>query len=465
MIDYLDWQSDLTLEQVFAGAAPFSYPSIVDGLGTLYLSKDPHDNRSVLRLMSGDKVNTITPAWSNLQTRVNEYGGKPYWLLGKSLVFANRSDQCLYRQQLDDRCASVPQRISVKPSDKQRFMYTDVNQLNNAAILAIVEVERAGISHANNPMFIATLSDQADNEPLIAIQGADFYSNLVVNKSQDKVAWVQWTHPNMPWDNTQLMVADLVYRAKVPSIENPSQVDVLGISSGGASVCQLLFSDNDRLFFSADYSTDEETVSTDDSDNYWNIHVYDFDTAKATRVTSGSDEFGYPHWVYGDHRIVQLTEDTLLAIASAPSGDQMVLIDQHSLECRGLLPQTPATLQHLHSNGSGRCVLEQRPFDANSSLVQFDYQVIDQSLRPEALIEGAKIEFEISPAVAIPLLRRALSTRMVSTTRRAILHSSSKLTLRRYPRFWSWCMAARPPEPMVISTCKSSSGHHVVSLF
>jgi len=99
MIDYLDWQSDLTLEQVFAGAPPFSYPSIVDGLGTLYLSKDPHDNRSVLMLMSDDKVATITPATFNLATRVNEYGGKPYWLSGSSLVFANRSDQCLYRQQ------------------------------------------------------------------------------------------------------------------------------------------------------------------------------------------------------------------------------------------------------------------------------------------------------------------------------------------------------------------------------
>jgi len=409
MIDYLDWQSDLSLEQVFAGAAPFSYPSIVDGLGTLYLSKDPQDNRSVLMLMSGDEIQTITPADFNLQTRVNEYGGKPYWLFGRSLVFANRSDQCLYRQQLDNSGASAPQRISVKPSDEQRFMFTDVHQLNDAAVLAIVEVERAGISHANNQMFIATLSDQADKEPLIEIAGADFYSNLVVNKSQGKVAWVQWNHPNMPWDNTQLMIADLVYRDTIPSIENPRPIDLSGISSGSASVCQLLFSDNDRLFFSADYSRDssgsylddEEQASRDDSDNYWNIHVYDIATAKAARVTSGSDEFGYPHWVYGDHRIVQLTEDTVLAIASAPSGDQMVLINQHSLECRRLLPQAPATLQHLHSNGNGRCVLEQLPFDANSSLVQFDYQTRDQSLRREALIEAAEIEFETSQAEAI----------------------------------------------------------------
>jgi dipeptidyl aminopeptidase/acylaminoacyl peptidase len=359
-------------------------------------------------LLSGDKVDTITPQPFNLATRVNEYGGKPYWLFGKSLVFANRSDQCLYRQQLDAIGASKPQRISIEPSDTQRFMFTDVNQLNDGAYLAIVEVERAGVSHANNPMCIATLSDQADNEPVTAIEGADFYSNLVINTSQDKVAWVQWNHPNMPWDTTQLMVADLVYRDKTPCIENSIPVDLSGISNGGASVCQLLFSANGRLFFSADYSNERQQASTDDSDNYWNIHVYDFDAAKATRVTSGSNEFGYPHWVYGDHRIVQLTEDTLLAIASAPSGDQMVLIDQHSLDCRHLSPQAPATLQHLQSNGSGRCVLELLPFDANPSLVQFDYQAIDQSLRPEALIEAAKIEFETSQAVAITFVAEGI---------------------------------------------------------
>jgi dipeptidyl aminopeptidase/acylaminoacyl peptidase len=416
MIDYLDWQSDLSLEQVFAEAVSFAYPSIIDDLGTLYLSKDKHDNRSVLMLLSGDKLEPITPTPFNLQTRVNEYGGKPYWLSGRSLVFANQADQCLYRQQLDDSLVSEPKRISVKPNDQQRFMYTDVHQLNRDAILAIVEVERAGISHASNHMFIAALSEQPNNAPVVAIEGADFYSNLVVNESQNKVAWVQWNHPNMPWDDSQLMVADLVYQGATLSLQNPTQVTLLRSPGAGSSVCQLLFSRNDRLFFSADYSSGDGLEHADASDNYWNVHVYDFatdmDTAQLSRVTSGKQEFGYPHWVYGDHRIVQLNHDSLLAIASAPSGDQLVLIDQHSLECRRLLQAVPATLQHLHSNGSGRCVFEQLPFDAGPSLVQLDYELVqldyalvqlddelvEQTMRQQTLIDAAEAGVETSRA-------------------------------------------------------------------
>ncbi|MGK0374480.1 MAG: dienelactone hydrolase [Arenicella sp.] len=401
MIDYLDWQSNLSLEQVFAGAASFSYPSIIDRLGTLYLGKDTQDNRSILMLLSDNKTDTITPAEFNLQTRVNEYGGKPYWLFADSVVFANRSDQCLYRQQLNNASFSAPQRISVKPNDTQRFMYTDVHQLEHSNFLAIVEVERAEVSHAQNQMVIAWLSNNPDKKPLIAVQGADFYSNLVLNESQDKVAWVQWNHPNMPWDSTQLMVADLVYEGNMLSVQNPTQVELLRSGYSGASVCQLLFSSNDRLFFSVDYVSDGELVGAETSENYWNIHVYDFDTATLSPVTSGRKEFGYPHWVYGDHRIVQLTKDSVLTVASAAAGDQLVLIDQHSLECQPLPQLNPATLQHLHSNGNGRCVLEQLPFDANPSLVQFDYQPIAQSMLPEVLIDAAEIDFEISQAESI----------------------------------------------------------------
>jgi dienelactone hydrolase len=415
MIDYLDWQSDLSLEQVFTGAAPFAYPSIVDHSRTLYLSKDKHDNRSVLMLSTTDNTESITPVPFNLQTRVNEYGGKPYWLFGSSVIFANQSDQCLYRQQLDSSLipvlqANKPQRISVEPSDQRRFMYTDVHQLKNDYILAIVEAERAGVQNSSNQMFIAALSEDANEAPSIAIEGADFYSNLVVNKSQDKVAWVQWNHPNMPWDNTQLMVADLVYQSAVPSLQNPTQVTLLSSPDGGSSVCQLLFSRNNRLFFSADYCSDDGRKHADVSDNYWNVHVYDFangnDTAKLSRVTSGEQEFGYPHWVYGDHRIVQLNQDSLLTIRSTVSGDQLIVIDQCSLEYQrldtpSLSQSVPTSLQHLHSDGSGRCVLERLPFDANPSLVQLDYLAVDQSTQQQTLIEAAECDLEISQATEV----------------------------------------------------------------
>jgi len=399
-MDYLDWQSDLSLEQVFNGAAPFSYPSILPEQRTFYLGRDKRDNRSVLMLRDCKDTKCVTPAEFNLQTRVNEYGGKPYWLFDSSLVFANQADQCLYRQEFSDVGIGKPQRISHKPDDTQRFMYTDVHELSSSDPLAIIERECSDLPHANNTMFIGVLAT-VDDEPKVLVSGADFYSNLVINQAKDKIAWVQWDHPNMPWDDTQLWTADIKLGDDGAILNNIFQINVSNPNQNdaGASICQLLFSNNNRLFFSADFS---DSRHTDHASNYWNVHCYDFETREVSIVTQDKREYGYPHWVYGDHRIVQLTETELVTIASTPSGDELVLIDQGSLASRSLkIAGSPMTLQHLDSDGAGCCVFEKMPFDANPSLVQLDYSTKKNRVDYQTLIDSVEVNIEAGRAQAI----------------------------------------------------------------
>ena len=41
------------------------------------------------------------------------------------------------------------------------------------------------------------------------VSGADFYSNPRLSPDGSKLAWVSWSHPNMPWDDTALFAADV----------------------------------------------------------------------------------------------------------------------------------------------------------------------------------------------------------------------------------------------------------------
>ena len=64
MLDYLQWESGVSLEQVFSSGESFSYPTPVDNSagGILYLSALKEEkSRSVLMLKTEQGISCITP--------------------------------------------------------------------------------------------------------------------------------------------------------------------------------------------------------------------------------------------------------------------------------------------------------------------------------------------------------------------------------------------------------------------
>lgn len=44
------------------------------------------------------------------------------------------------------------------------------------------------------------------SEPEVLVGGSDFYAFPRVDPKSERVAWIQWSHPNMPWDKSELWV-------------------------------------------------------------------------------------------------------------------------------------------------------------------------------------------------------------------------------------------------------------------
>jgi len=368
-MDYIDWQSSLSLEQVFAEGESFTYPTPF-GDGFIYLTElKSEKNRSALMYSSEQGDHCITPLPFSLRTRVNEYGGKPFWLFGDTLYFANQQDQCIYCQKLtitsSELVFSSPQRVTPKPTSDCILMYTDLVMLSTTKLLVIAEQTNPNNKNISNSTSIRCVDLENENQiPVIVEQGADFYSNLVFSPSLKTIAWVQWNHPLMPWDETHVFTAEVGIENERAVVLEKQQVNL----DTTASVCQLHFSTNGRLFFSADFSTNNNDDCAEK--NYWNIYCYSLDTKSLLPVTDLCLEFGYPHWQYGDCRISQLNSSTLLTVGSSPTGDQLFLINQDSLTVT-LVRKASSTLQRLSCDGQGRALMIELPFCNASRILEY----------------------------------------------------------------------------------------------
>lgn len=43
-------------------------------------------------------------------------------------------------------------------------------------------------------------------EPKVLVSGRDFYAFPRIDLKGEHIAWIEWAHPNMPWDKSELWV-------------------------------------------------------------------------------------------------------------------------------------------------------------------------------------------------------------------------------------------------------------------
>lgn len=86
--------------------------------------------------------------------------------------------------------------------------------------------------------------------PVVLARGADFYIHPAWSADGRRLAWVEWDHPNMPWEETRLMLADL-------EGSPPRAVRVTQLAGGsGTTAVQPRFSPDGR-WLSCIISNDE----------------------------------------------------------------------------------------------------------------------------------------------------------------------------------------------------------------
>jgi len=272
---YGSWKSPITADLLASKYVALDELSI-DGDDVYWNELRASDKgRNVIVQRKPDGTLTdITPPSFSARTRVHEYGGGCYLVQNGTVYFSNYTDQRLYRQDPGRDPTPLTPPVDMRHAD-------GVIDRKRNRIISIREDHTVKTGQAVTT--IVSLDLDKTGEGKVLVSGNDFYSTPRLDPDGSKLTWLTWNHPNMPWDGTELWVADV----KPDGSLGKSEKIAGGLEE---SIFQPEWSPDGILYFSSDRT------------GWWNLYRSRNNQIEPLYPMKG--EFGLPQWGFGHHTFV-----------------------------------------------------------------------------------------------------------------------------------------------------------------
>ncbi|AXI80029.1 LpqB family beta-propeller domain-containing protein [Peterkaempfera bronchialis] len=315
---YGTWTSPITAQHA---AAHGGRPDWVRTVGDEVWWTEPRpaeDGRATLvRRRADGTTETLLPAPWNLRSRVIEYGGMPWTALpatagrGPVAVFSHFADQRLYRHE-PDTPGAAPQPLTPAPDRPAGLRYADpVIAPGGAEVWCVREsFHGPGPTDLRRSLVAVPLDGSAADDPSAVrelLADRHFVTGPRISPDGRRAAWIGWEHPAMPWDGTELRIADL---APDGTLTRPRTV------AGGPdeAVCQ------------AEWLDDRTLVAATDPGGWWNLYRIDTETGEAVALLPAEEEYGGPLWRIGQ-RWFAVLPDGRIAVTHGRSSWRLGVLD------------------------------------------------------------------------------------------------------------------------------------------
>ncbi len=272
---YGTWDSSITPQALAANGKRF-FDTVADGDFIYNVEMRPNEKaRYVIVRYSKDGTATdMIAAPFSARTRVHEYGGRAFTVQNGVIYFVNFADQFLYTVKVGE--APV-----VLNNTGVRFAEPVMTKHGLIAVAEkhhISEDGKTEVKEATN--FIALINPETGAMETL-IGGHDFYAFPTVSADGNKIAWICWDHPNMPWDETELWVADLVDG----NVENAQRI--------GAEDPTVV------SHFQPGWDQHNNLIFMSDKSNWWNPYHWNAVTGAITPIVTMEEDLGVPLWNLG----------------------------------------------------------------------------------------------------------------------------------------------------------------------
>ena len=337
------WPSPLTAEMLAQSGNQNMWPQVV-GDDVWWDEMRPSEEGRTL-IVSRQHGDLLAAPW-NASTQVHEYGGLS-WLgvvsNGKSLLyFVNKSDQRIYVTEV----GGEPQPISPIVPENEIHRYAEMICVGEE-IWCVREKHEAGV-------VTRALIAIRENKIRVLDSGSRFYSHLRLSKDGSQLTWVCWDHPQMPWDGTEIKVAD--------------------ISNGILENTRVVAGGLEESCLGPEWGNDGQLYYISDQSGWWNLWCLD-KAGKKSQIISDQSEWGYPLWWLG-FRFIQVLDDGRILSSRGPvDARTLVIVDPKtasSIEIDSVLTNFEPTI----SAGNGKAYAFGGSATVISELVEVDLETL-----------------------------------------------------------------------------------------
>ncbi|MDR1851175.1 MAG: prolyl oligopeptidase family serine peptidase [Propionibacteriaceae bacterium] len=367
---YGSWPSPISAEALASKGISLSfYFGVADGETCYFSVPDPEDGGRV-RLFKCD--GDSKPDYSGLvellpgryvRSALQEYGGGDWAVSDGVVVYSDfpSGELRLLRDGVDSLLAPGGDyrygSISVYPSAGIALAVREDHSGSAEALTTIVSaaLDGSGVSVLCGDARRGYVDDVSGKESSDTHDcadgkestGSDFYASPTLSED-GRLAWVEWDHPNMPWDTTRVCVAPLAHPEDVSVVAGPAPARRPGTSARRPGTTDAITPSQDLIRGGEHasnvypmWSPDGTLIFISDAAGYWNFYHWDGSTTVALYPKDA--DFCQPMW--------------------NPHPAPYTLIDAQTIGCTWL-EDGFAKFGKLHIDSHD---LEELPFDAVST--------------------------------------------------------------------------------------------------
>ncbi|MEU0424111.1 prolyl oligopeptidase family serine peptidase [Streptomyces canus] len=267
--------------------------------------------RTLVRRHADGREEPVLPAPWNVRSRVIEYGGHPWAgvvVAGEPLVvFVHFADQRLYRYEP----GSEPRPLTpVSPvGGGLRWAEPQVRLDLGEVWCVLEEFTGDGPTDVRRVLAAVPLDGSAVRDRDAVRELTDdrhrFVTGPRISPDGSRAAWLAWDHPRMPWDGTELIVAEV----RDGTLREPRTV------AGGP----------EESIAQADWSPDGRLLYASDRTGWWNLY------RDGEQLCPREEEFGGALWKLG-HRWFAPLDSGLIAVIHGTGSTALGILDAETGE-------------------------------------------------------------------------------------------------------------------------------------